>query len=78
MEWDVTWFSILYLSIRKKHEPHRKEMRMKTPFNYELCFSQTWLQSLDVLFHSVILAMIKGFPGDSDGKESAHNAGDLR
>ena len=53
-------------------------MSMKTPFNHELYSSQTWLQSLDVLFHSVILVMIKDFPGGSDGKESARNAGDLR
>ena len=53
-------------------------MSMKTPFNHELYSSQAWLQSLDVLFHSVILVMIKDFPGGSDGKESARNAGDLR
>ena len=52
-------------------------MRMKTPINHELCSSQTWLQSLDVLFHSVMLVMIKSFPGGSDGKESARSMGDL-
>ena len=66
--------TMLYLSIWKKHEPRRKEMSMKTPFNHELCSSQTWLQSLDVLFHSVIVVMIKDFPGGSDGKESARKA----